>query len=194
MKGPEQPTMGPKHPAMNGIASLLDPYANDQVESIWDELEEECGLSGVRVTPFPHFSWQVTEGYNLPLLESALKNFTKEIQPFTIHTDGLGIFSGEKPVVYISIFKDKNLTNLHSLLWEKTISFAANPIMQYSPAQWVPHITLAYNDLTPEKVDCVFQALIYRPFNWEIQIDNLIYISRPADQTAGMGKFVLGAG
>jgi 2'-5' RNA ligase len=179
---------------MNGIASLLDHAANGRVETIWRELESRCGLKGIRVTPFPHFTWQVTEGYNLPQLEKALWEFSKEAQPFTIHTDGLGLFTSERPVAYISIYKDEHLANLHAKLWEIMKEFAIQPDLFYSPARWVPHITLAYNDLTSENIGCVMQALAFQSHDLEIKIDNLIYISQSEGQTIAAGRYQLGAG
>jgi 2'-5' RNA ligase len=178
---------------MNGIASLLDPSANSRVGHIWDELGSLCGLHGVKITPFPHFTWQVTEGYELPLLESILDEFSRRTQPFIIRTDGLGVFTGENPVIYISIFKDEKLMKLHSMLWEQTKGYAKQPDMLYSPARWIPHITLAYNDLTNENVGCAFRSLVFQSFNWEINIDNLIFITQTGDQTAETGKYQLGS-
>ena len=153
---------------MNGIASLLDPSANSGVENIWQDLELKCGLHGIRITPFPHFTWQVTEGYELPRLENILQEISRNVQPFNIRTDGLGVFTGEKPVIYISIFKDELLMKLHSMLWEQTRGLATNPDQLYSPPQWIPHITLAYNDLTEENAGCAFQSAGLQ----NIQVDN----------------------
>ncbi len=175
---------------MNGIASLLDDTANAHVERIWQELESRCGLKGIRMTPFPHVTWQVTGGYDLAKLEQVLHDITKNIHPFIIHTDGIGIFTGEKPVVYLSIFKDEFLLRLHSNLWEQTKGFAKDPDRQYSPPHWIPHITIAYNDLHRANLDCVMQALVFQTFEWEITIDNLIFISQTGTQTTEMGKYL----
>ena len=102
---------------MNGIASLLDEPATSRVNYWWQELEARCGLVGVKTTPLPHFSWQVTEAYDLPLLEIVLHTFARQARPFTIRTSGLGLFTGENPIVYISIVKDESLIHFHSLLW-----------------------------------------------------------------------------
>jgi 2'-5' RNA ligase len=163
---------------MNGIASLLDGPATSRVERLWQELEAHCGLVGVKLTPFPHFTWQVTEDYDLPRLEVTLRALAGQIQPFSIHTSGLGLFTGEHPIVYISIVKDEPLMRFHSLLWKKMVGIAFHPTLYYSPDQWVPHITLAYNDVTSANIDCVMQSLAFQTFNWEIQIDNLILVAQ----------------
>ena len=58
---------------MHGIVSLLPQPYYSEVEKLWDRLENNFGLSGIRVTPFPHFSWQIGENYDEPLLRKRLK-------------------------------------------------------------------------------------------------------------------------
>jgi 2'-5' RNA ligase len=168
---------------MNGIASLLDKPATARVELLWQELEARCGLVGVKITPFPHFSWQVTEDYDLARLETTLREITRQAQPFTVHTAGLGLFTGENPIVYISIVKDEPLMRFHAMLWEQTKGIAIRPALYYAPGQWVPHITLAYNDVNQDNLNCALQTLAFQSFDWEIQIDNLIFVAQSGNQT-----------
>jgi len=166
---------------MNGIASLLDQTAVSRVEQLWQELEAHCGLVGVKATPFPHFTWQVTEAYDLPRLETVLHALARQTQPFTIHTSGLGLFTSENPIVYISIVKDEPLMHFHSMLWDHLKGIAIHPMLYYTPGQWVPHITLAYQDVTSANLDCVMQGLAFQVFNWEILVNNLILVARTED-------------
>jgi len=167
---------------MNGIASLLDKPATDQVKTLWRELETRCGLIGVKVTPFPHFSWQVTEGYDLPRLETTLQKIARRSQPFTVRTAGLGLFTGENPIVYIPIVKDEALMRFHTMLWKSTQGIAIRAAPYYTPDQWVPHITLAFNDLQRGNLDCAMQFLAFQSFDREIQIDNLVFVAQAVDQ------------
>jgi 2'-5' RNA ligase len=177
---------------MNGIASLLDGPATSHIERLWQDLEARCGLVGVKLTPFPHFTWQVTENYDLSRFEVALHALAGQVQPFSIHTSGLGLFTGENPIVYVSIVKDEPLMRFHSLLWEKMAGIAFHPALYYSPAQWVPHITLGYKDLTSANLDCVMQSLAFQSFNWEIQIDNLILVAQSEDHNIAPFRVRLG--
>ena len=168
---------------MNGIASLLDKISTAHVESLWQELEASCGLSGVRVMPFPHFTWQVTERFDLSRLEKVLREISQQTQPFTIHTAGIGIFTGENPIIYITIVKEESLICFHEMLWKHTNKLALNPNHHYSPDHWVPHITLSYNDVRPDNLSCALLTLAFQPFIWEIQIDNLVFVAQEGDQT-----------
>ncbi len=78
---------------MHGIISLLPPPHYTMVEEIWRKLEKECGLNGVLATPYPHFSWQISEEYLEPQTEAIVQKIAKETKPFTIAPDGLGVFN-----------------------------------------------------------------------------------------------------
>ena len=49
---------------MHGIISLLDNDHYQLVEEVWAELEREFSVHGVYVTPYPHFSYHVAQGYD----------------------------------------------------------------------------------------------------------------------------------
>jgi 2'-5' RNA ligase len=177
---------------MNGIASLLDKSASVKVEFLWQELEVRCGLVGVKITPFPHFSWQVAEAYDLSLLATGLGTLSRKAEPLTVHTAGLGLFTGENPIVYIPIIKDKPLISFHKLLWEQMTGIALHPSPYYSPSLWIPHITLAFNDINHDNLDCAMRILAYQSFEWEIQIDNLVTIVQDRDQPPETVRYYFG--
>ena len=177
---------------MNGIASFLDEAATARVQLIWRELETSCGLAGVKATPFPHFSWQVTDGYDLPRLESILRVLARQAQPFKVCTAGLGIFTSNNPIVYIPLIKDEVLMHFHLLLWEQTNGIAIHPSLYYAPDQWVPHITLAINDVNRHNLDCAMQYLAYQSFDWEMQIDNFVFIVQVEDKASETFRYRFG--
>lgn len=167
---------------MHGIVSILDEEHYSSVESIWGELEQECGLVGVKMTPLPHFSWQIAEAYDLKKTRIVLEDFSRSAKPFSIHTTGLGLFTGGTPVVYIPIVKDEYLLGLHKMIWERSLEAVLGASPYYSPGQWVPHITLAYGDVTPEKLSCAMGILSSRSLNWEIDIDHIALVYQPDGQ------------
>ena len=42
--------------------------------------------------------------------------------------------------------------------------------------EWVPHITLANRDVSPEKMKCLANLLSSRPLAWDIQVDKLAVV------------------
>lgn len=164
---------------MHGIVSLLDEEHDLKVKAIWNELEVECGLTGILETPYPHFSWQVADGYLEDGVESTLEDLASQITPFEINCVGVGIFSGTSgvlPVIYIPVLRQQVLNHNHRLIWKEMECCAVNPKELYHAYNWMPHITLAYKDVTPEKMECAIQLLGFREINWKIPIDNISYV------------------
>jgi len=88
---------------MHGIVSLLPSPFYEKVEEIWKGLEKEAGITGVKVTPYPHFSWQIANNYNFVELEKVMKDIAYKSKPFMVYTAGLGIFTGKKPIIFIPV-------------------------------------------------------------------------------------------
>lgn len=175
---------------MDGLVSLLpDPYYQ-LVETIWDELEKIGQLSGIRVTPFPHFSWQIAESYDQNLLELLISQLASEAVRFTVRTSGIGIFSGPQPVIYIPVVKNEALLSFHARLWELAVPVAMGdtPSPYYHPERWMPHISLAYADVSPDNIAVVMTYLAFKNYNWEMEVNHIAYISEPTG-TIGQLKF-----
>ncbi|KPL78974.1 hypothetical protein ADN00_03515 [Ornatilinea apprima] len=175
---------------MHGLVSLLPQPFYHEVELLWDELERECGLVGVRQTPFPHFSWTASESVSESALQAKLNRLARQIKPFAISTAGVGIFPGEKPVVFIRVVKSPALFSLHETILaavREPLGGTLSPL--YEPDVWVPHITLAYEDVSEENLAAVVRMLAGRDLHWKMQIDNLAFILHRPGTSAEM-KFV----
>ena len=171
---------------MHGLVSLLPAPYYEQVLALWRELEDEISLHGIRVTPHPHFSWQIAREYQLEELEGIIRRLAGSIAPFTVRTTGIGLFSGPRPVIYISVVKDKTLLNLHEQIWGTTQPAGQGVSLHYSPQSWMPHISLAYEDLDADNLPRAVNKLAFRSFNWEMTIDNIALVYEPEGQTGGL--------
>jgi 2'-5' RNA ligase len=163
---------------MHGIVSLLDLPSYNRVEGLWDELEIDCSISGIQVTSLPHFSWQVAHDYDMVRLKPALEKIALSARPFKVRSTGIGLFTGPKPVVFISLVKDALLLRFHDLIWRLTNDSAIFPSPFYAPKAWMPHITLAYGETNWGRLSCTLEKLVYHPFNWEIEVDHIAVISQ----------------
>jgi 2'-5' RNA ligase len=164
---------------MHGLVSLLDQKHTRQVEELWNMLDEKCGLTGIQVTPFPHFSWLIASDFDWTALENALQNITSNASPFTVHTTGLGLFSGVNPVIFVPVVKTARLSEFHLQVWDSIQPYGTDISPLYAPDNWVPHISLAYADVTQETIPCVMQRLAFQTYNWEIRVDNISFIHEP---------------
>ncbi len=173
---------------MHGLVSLLDPEHNRQVENIWNELEEECGLTGIKITPYPHFSWLIAEDFDWEPAESALERIAAESRPFAVRTNGLALFSGLLPVAYIPIVRTAELSQFHIQIWEQFQAVGVGISPHYAPNSWMPHITLAHTDLMSHSMDCLMHRLATRTFNWEIEVSNLTLLLGPQKQSGRLKR------
>jgi 2'-5' RNA ligase len=160
---------------MHGIVSLLDDQHTARVADLWAELQAEFGLRGVYVTPFPHFSFHVGEGYDLDAVHRVLEEFSRATEPFWVRTAGLGVFTSIQPVLYLSVVRTIELSDLHRRLWHALDGAGTGVVRYYHPSRWVPHVTLAQWDVDASKLGAVVSHLSGRDFDWEIPIDNLAY-------------------
>jgi 2'-5' RNA ligase len=167
---------------MHGLVSLLPQPYYQQVEDLWKELEEELGLYGIRVTPYPHFSWQIAPDYQFQAMETILRDFADGSSPLTVRTAGLGVFTGPRPVVFIPLVKTIELIEFHARLWESVLPASPDPSPYYHPRSWMPHITLAFEDVQAENIAGVMHILGFRPFAWEMQIDEIALIVQPSGE------------
>jgi 2'-5' RNA ligase len=167
---------------MEAVVSLLEATAYSRIEAMWRILELKCGLKGIKTTPFPHFSWHVAASYPLEPVSAAMAEMVTTTRPFIVHTSGLGIFTGQEPVIYLVITKTEKLLRFHKALWKRVELQALEPSSYYSPESWVPHITLAHSDVNKSALICALEELAFIPFNWEIKIDNLAIVGQSGDE------------
>lgn len=167
---------------MHGIVTLLDDQHYPMVESLWQELKVDCGLTGIFITPFPHFTWHIAAEYDFKQLEDTLKSLAGASQPFCVKTSGLGLFSGPSPVIYITLVKDSQLIAFHNRIWQEASRLAIGSSAHYDPQSWVPHITLAHGDVDAAKLGCAMAKLAFQPLQWEIQVDHLALVYQISGQ------------
>lgn len=156
-----------------GIVSLLEINKDVSSGHLWNRLAEVIKPSGLVLPANPHFSWQVAEDYQVNDVLDKLKSIILGLRPFRVLVSGFGIFPGIHPVVYLTVVRNQILTDIHSKLWEECIPYAIKPNLYYAPEYWVPHITIAYVDLTADKVSQMVKEMIDQPWNAELMIGNV---------------------
>jgi 2'-5' RNA ligase len=177
---------------MFAIATLLDPNADTQTREFWQLLEKDCGLAGINTTPLPHFSWQGADDYQVDEVEQVLRQTTGQLAPFKARTAGLGLFTGLVPVLYLALVKTETLMDVHRLLWEGIGPLATGLNRHYSPDLWMPHITIAYQDLNADNLACAVKNLIFKPIDLEIQVDQLALLYQLDKDTGVKSHFPFG--
>lgn len=162
--------------ALAGVCSVLPEEAAGRVTDLWSELDRELGLSAATISPLPHFSYQVARDYDLDVLCEIVEKIARGARPLRIRTAGLGIFTGEAPVLYVPIVRSPELARFQVAVWSAA-SVAAGKIDQhYHPASWIPHVSLAFGDTTPASTGAAVELLSRRDLAWDLELDNLAII------------------
>ncbi len=163
---------------MYGIVSLLDDTHTGRIEQLWALFSERFGVHGAHKTPIPHISYHVAMGYDLPTLKTILSELARQVQPFTLRTNGLGLFTGTNPVLYIPVLEDAPIISLHRQIWQdaQITKIADAPRAYYQPGEWRPHITLTEGDIDHHNLPDVIRLLSQHDFLWHIPINNLAII------------------
>lgn len=163
---------------MQGIVSLLPPDYSSQVKALWDELYTEFGLQGVQITHYAQFSWQIVQEYDFQQLDPILEEIARRTSPLKVRTAGIYLLTGPRPVIAIGIVKTIPLIKLQEELWNRLTEIATDPSPLYHPQAWLPHIPLAFEDVTQENLSAIIGKLGFRPLAWEMTIDNLSVLSQ----------------
>ena len=162
---------------MQAVISVLDEHHRQQVVCLWEELKREFHIRATSErVPFPHFTYQGALSYEETPLCSALEQVAGETDPFEVETDGIGIFTGPNPVLYLPVVRSSVLSQIHHRLWQALVTTGVGISPTYGPRHWIPHITLAQGDITHTQLPAVMQMLSARSFSWRMPIDNLTVI------------------
>lgn len=107
----------------------------------------------------PHLTWNVAENYNIENFTEVIKTSIKTLNSITIKTQGLGLFTGDKITLYLPIKPTKELLEFHLFLWNLVNVNNTKLNKYYSTTNWIPHITLAVEDINKENVGTVVSYL-----------------------------------
>lgn len=141
----------------------IQDYAN-QIKEYFAQNYHSIGAqkSPPHITLQPPFEWQLE---TLPTLEQALASFAATQKKVPITLNGFGAFP--QGVIYINVLKTPELLALQQAL--KTYCQASfgivNPVSQ--TRAFVPHMTVAFRDLTKENFEAAWAEFQTREVNYE---------------------------
>lgn len=156
---------------MFAIISLIPEEHWPVLRTIQKTLNEgEHSLDGEQ--EYFHFSWQVAEGYDLNILPGKLTELAKSTEDLEISINGIGIFTGIMPVIYLPIIKSRHLIRVHQEIWNITQDVIIKPIEYYGIEEWIPHITLQQKVELMRNFSSSVNKIISLPIKLKMKIDN----------------------
>lgn len=167
---------------MYAIISELDQDTAVHVMHLWRKLQNACGLEGIFNFPNPHFTWLTMESVEEKPACAALKEIAEQTYAFPVRITGVDVFQGDSPVLYLSIFMSLALSKIHEAIWQRLQTCSSEPGQYYSPDKWVPHITLAFRDLTNDNLACAVESIKAEANQQVLWVNNLMLVGSDDDQ------------
>jgi len=90
----------------------------------------------------------------------------------------LGLFTGDKITLYLPIKPTKELLEFHLFLWNLVNVNNTKLNKYYSPTNWIPHITLAVEDINKENVGTVVSYLSKKKLKLQIKLESVSVVRR----------------
>lgn len=160
---------------MPGVISLLDPVVTKRIEDLKEEMTTRFGVGRGCPGGIPHVTFHLSERDVEPGAIEVVEQVAKRTAPFTLYSSGLGTFPGlGGPVLYITVARAPAAAALAHRL-EEMLSAAgfgpSNPY--YSAERWIPHITIAQQNLEGVDVGALLAWLAGQPLAFELPIQAL---------------------
>ena len=178
--------------AMLAITSLLSAPHVLHINGIIKRLEEKFGLDDVQATLDPHLTYQLAGVRKLSSLKKVLAEVAATTRPFPAFTTGLGVFPGAQPVIYIPVLRSDALNALHHRIREATAPLCLRTDKFSGPDCWLPHISLALHDTTPDLLGPVLSYLNQETYNLKLTIDNIAILRQEGELFVKEDVFEMG--
>lgn len=159
---------------MYAIISELDRASNLAIEKLTTDFIAECNINLPPMKWSYHLSWQGARSYALEETENRIRMIARTFAPIETRIDGLGIFTGKEPVLYLTVTRTPLLSALNETVWEALHPLAEEVNPYFSPEEWVPHISILYgDDKSAPGMSCAVEKLIRKELRISIKIDHL---------------------
>ena len=172
---------------MPGIITLLDTEYTAKVRAIQDAMAVEFEVRRSYPGDVPHFTYHLAEIYDIEAVVRIVERIAAETQPFSVATSGFGVFTGDRPTLYIPVARCAPLANLHQRICAQMEAAGQPNIAYYTPDRLLPHITFAQENAPPAALPGLLAWLARQDFSWDVPVTNLAV----AEQTYS-GVHVLG--
>jgi 2'-5' RNA ligase len=128
------------------IVSVLEDKPYRDAKNLWKLFETKYNSVGVQLLSHPHVTFQGGKTSDSGQLNKDLQEMISKIKPFEIHVNGPRHF--DKKVIYLEIEKTHELVQVNKLINRFLKAHCHDLLEDYRPGNWIPHITLAMDDLS----------------------------------------------
>ncbi|MDD3627229.1 MAG: 2'-5' RNA ligase family protein [bacterium] len=153
------------------VISILEGEYYDCIRDLWEKLNKKFGLYKVCVFKHPHMTFQGGIPKNGINTKNIFNDYFKNEKPFMIKVNNVKKFGNR--VIYLSIEKTKRLSELNKKSNKFMKSICTNVVDLYEPDKWIPHITLALDDIPEKKFKEIFSYIKSKDIRFRLTARNL---------------------
>lgn len=162
---------------MVAVVSVLDPADAARVLELQGVFPTVSGSRPTIPLLPPHLSYHVADRYDLDRLMPRIREIAASAPPLTVRAEGVGLFTGDYPVIFLPVIRDHRLSELHARLWQTADDCAKGSSPYYHPDSWTPHITIAAGTMTADDIAAVMCVMAGHPLSFRFRLDTVSYIS-----------------
>jgi len=170
------------------IALLPPDSVQDEVRQIQYDFRDRYSTQATLKSP-PHITlippFEISSDRIEPL-QIELEKFAKMRSPFTINLSGFAAFPPR--VIYLNVISNPILSNLYV---DVTATLANNIDIHdpYASRPFVPHMTVAFRDLTPDNYELAWAEFSDRQISFEFESINLTLLKHEAQKWNVLSTF-----
>jgi len=132
------------------VVGLVRDELRDFILDQWKTVEEKYDSKAVWTLGHPHVSFQGGHTSDMDGLERLLEQACSRLEPFEVITDGFGFFDRPSNVAFVKVVKTDELLKVNKEINEALKQNCRMVFKYYTPDMWVPHITIALDDISDE--------------------------------------------
>jgi 2'-5' RNA ligase len=170
------------------VALLPPELIQDQVRQIQSDFEFRYSTKATLKAP-PHITlippFELSKDRIEPL-QIELEKFAKTRSPFMINLSGFAAFPPR--VIYLDVVPNSVLPNLYVDM-AATLVNTLSIIDPYASRPFVPHMTVAFRDLTPDNFELAWAEFRDRKINFEFEATNLALLEHDGQKWNVLSNF-----
>jgi 2'-5' RNA ligase len=170
------------------IALLPPDFIKDEVRQIQSDLDSRYSSKATLKAP-PHITliapFELSKNRIEPL-QIELEKFAKTRSPFMINLSGFAAFPPR--VIYLDVVPNSVLPNLYVDI-AAALANTQSIIDSYVSRPFVPHMTVAFRDLTPDNFERAWSEFRDRKINFEFEANNLTLLAHDEQQWNVLSNF-----
>jgi 2'-5' RNA ligase len=179
-------------PRVPGIISILDEPAFAHIMALWQTMEREFGAAAGFPGALPHFSYHIAETYDLAAAAAVVAGIAAAQPAVVVETSGFGVFTGAERTIYIPVARNAELASLHGRVCERMRAAGMETAGYYLPERWLPHITIAQQNVPASALPRLLAWLSEQDFSWRLPVTNLAIAEQTPDGATVFERYALG--